>query len=59
MSEQSDSECDYYFEDMTGEQYTSLSWNSYESQLVELQEYNPQRPNLFQQEYAEIVVRNV
>ncbi|CAF1668254.1 unnamed protein product, partial [Adineta ricciae] len=55
--EQSDDECDYYFEDMTGEQYTSLSWDSYESQQVELQEYNPQWPNLFQQEYEEIVKR--
>ncbi|CAF1539015.1 unnamed protein product, partial [Adineta ricciae] len=55
--EHSDDECDYYFEDMTGEQYTSLSWDSYESQQVELQEYNPQWPNLFQQEYEEIVKR--
>lgn len=49
---------DYCFEDRQKEYGVTLAWRNYESEQVELKEYDPEWPNLYQQEYKKIVVRN-
>ena len=45
---QTGDDVDYHFEDRSKEYGTSLAWRNYQSQKIELQEYNPEWSNLYQ-----------
>ena len=48
---------DFYFEYKQNEMGTTLAWRNYESETIELKEYDSNWANLYQEEYKEIVVR--